>query len=329
MSARTRRIPQASAGKGTPTIAASKKRKAAESPAFQRKQTSHSKAGCVFRAARDYLASVYGEPAKKHPVAVRSKIVKAEPADNVVVKAEPADNVVVKAEPADNVVVKAEPADDDVLDAALNGGGCDLSAAPSSSAAAALQLEPVTVLDQLIRTMLSQNTTDATSIRAFRELKRRYPRWESVRTASAANVADAIRVGGLADVKAERIQVILNYLYETRGGELSLEYLHDEPDDEKIKAFLKQFKGVGPKTISCVLLFALRRADFPVDTHVWKISLALRWIPKSATREQAYDLLNSAIPDDIKFDLHVLLVEHGKNVAGNDPGAELRRIASH
>mmetsp|Transcript_11257 Transcript_11257/g.25359 ORF Transcript_11257/g.25359 Transcript_11257/m.25359 type:complete len:320 (+) Transcript_11257:1-960(+) len=319
MSARTRRIPHASAGKGTPTIAASKKRKAAESPAFQRTQTSHSKTGCVFRAARDYLASVYGEPAKKHPVAVRSKIVKAEPADNVVVKAEP----------ADNVVVKAEPADDDVLDAALNGGGCDLSAAPSSSAAAALQLEPVTVLDQLIRTMLSQNTTDATSIRAFRELKRRYPRWESVRTASAANVADAIRVGGLADVKAERIQVILNYLYETRGGELSLEYLHDEPDDEKIKAFLKQFKGVGPKTISCVLLFALRRADFPVDTHVWKISLALRWIPKSATREQAYDLLNSAIPDDIKFDLHVLLVEHGKNVAGNDPGAELRRIASH
>ena len=194
-----------------------------------------------------------------------------------------------------------------MLDAALNGGGCDLSAAPSSSAAAALQLEPVTVLDQLIRTMLSQNTTDATSIRAFRELKRRYPRWESVRTASAANVADAIRVGGLADVKAERIQVILNYLYETRGGELSLEYLHDEPDDEKIKAFLKQFKGVGPKTISCVLLFALRRADFPVDTHVWKISLALRWIPKSATREQAYDLLNSAIPDDIKFDVSARL----------------------
>ena len=204
--------------------------------------------------------------------------------------------------------------------APVNGCGEDVAADPG---------QPVSVLDHLVRTMLSQNTTDATSIRAFRELKRRFPEWEAVRTADSADVADAIRVGGLADIKTERIKAVLNYLYEERDGALCLDYLHDLPDDE-VKALLTSFKGVGPKTVSCVLLFALRRADFPVDTHVWKIAMALRWIPKSATREQAYELLNGpgGIPDDIKFDLHVLLVEHGKAVPHNDPGPELRAAAS-
>jgi len=59
-------------------------------------------------------------------------------------------------------------------------------------------------------------------------------------------------------------------------------------------------------------MFCLRRAEFPVDTHVWKIALALKWVPKNADREQTYEYLNAKIPDEIKYDLHVLLVEHGK-----------------
>ena len=167
-----------------------------------------------------------------------------------------------------------------------------------------------TVLDSLVGTILSQNTTDTNSHRAFAILKHRFPTWDAVRTAKPTKVEDAIRCGGLAEIKVSRIQVILNTLVEERG-ECSMEYLRDMPDDE-VKAELSRFKGVGPKTVSCVLMFCLKRADFPVDTHVWKIAKDLGWIPKGAGREEAYEHLNRRVPDDCKFDLHVLLVEHGK-----------------
>ena len=167
-----------------------------------------------------------------------------------------------------------------------------------------------TVLDSLVGTILSQNTTDTNSHRAFAILKHRFPTWDAGRTAKPTKVEDAIRCGGLAEIKVSRIQVILNTLVEERG-ECSMEYLRDMPDDE-VKAELSRFKGVGPKTVSCVLMFCLKRADFPVDTHVWKIAKDLGWIPKGAGREEAYEHLNRRVPDDCKFDLHVLLVEHGK-----------------
>ena len=167
-----------------------------------------------------------------------------------------------------------------------------------------------TVLDSLVGTILSQNTTDTNSHRAFAILKHRFPTWDAVRKAKPTKVEDAIRCGGLAEIKVSRIQVILNTLVDERG-ECSMEYLRDMPDDE-VKAELSRFKGVGPKTVSCVLMFCLKRADFPVDTHVWKIAKDLGWIPKGAGREEAYEHLNRRVPDDCKFDLHVLLVEHGK-----------------
>ena len=106
------------------------------------------------------------------------------------------------------------------------------------------------------------------------------------------------------------IKVILNQLKRDKG-ECSLEYMRDM-ETEAVKQELTSFKGVGAKTVSCVLMFCLRRAEFPVDTHVWKIALALGWVPKSADRDQTYAHLNVRVPDDIKYDLHVLLVEHGK-----------------
>ena len=166
------------------------------------------------------------------------------------------------------------------------------------------------VLDSLVGTILSQNTTDATSAVAFANLKRAFPTWEEVRTSPPAPVEAAVKCGGLAEIKVARIQVILNTLHEERG-KACMEYLRDM-DDESAKRELSRFKGVGPKTVSCVLMFCLKRADFPVDTHVWKIAMGLGWIPKSATRDSAYEHLNRRVPDECKFDLHVLLVEHGK-----------------
>ena len=168
----------------------------------------------------------------------------------------------------------------------------------------------VYVLDSLVRTMLSQNTTDKTSIRAFKKLKERFPEWEEVRVSPNKDVEDAIREGGLSEIKTERIKLLLDHLKSTRN-ECSLEWLR-EKDTEFVKEYLGQFKGVGPKTISCTLMFALHRDDFPVDTHVLRISKDLGWVAKSASREEAYHHLNERVPDDVKYDLHVLLVEHGK-----------------
>jgi len=172
------------------------------------------------------------------------------------------------------------------------------------------EFEKVTVLDSLVSTILSQNTTDKTSHKAFSSLKKSFPTWESVRTGDPAAVAQSIKVGGLSEIKTKRIQNILQSVWQERKA-CSLEHLRNMSDSE-IKEYLSGFKGVGPKTISCVLMFCLERPEFPVDVHVWKIAISLGWVPPSASREQTYEHLNRRVPDDVKYDLHVLLVEHGK-----------------
>jgi len=150
------------------------------------------------------------------------------------------------------------------------------------------------VLDSLIRTLLSQNTTDITSIRAFRTLKDRFPTWQQVLKADDADLEDAIKVGGLAAIKVQRMKALLQTLTEERGH-CCLEWLRKESTDS-IKNFLQRFKGFGPKTISCVLMFCLHRDEFPVDTHVHHITTALGWCPVKASREQAYEHLNLKVP---------------------------------
>ncbi|KAK9862353.1 hypothetical protein WJX84_000490, partial [Apatococcus fuscideae] len=158
------------------------------------------------------------------------------------------------------------------------------------------------------RTILSQNTTDTTSNRAFTSLKAAFPTWDDVRTAAPGGVEESIRVGGLAEIKTQRLKAILNTLVEERG-EASMEYIRAMNDGE-IKEELMRFKGVGKKTVACVLMFCLHRHEFPVDTHVWRIAKRLGWVPAKASRDEAYEHLNMRVPDDIKYDLHVLLVGH-------------------
>jgi endonuclease III len=179
-----------------------------------------------------------------------------------------------------------------------------------TAAGSSSSTENWSVLDSLIRTILSQNTTDKTSIRAFRALKERFPTYEAVLAGADADIEEAIRVGGLAAIKTKRIKDILQQLLDSHGA-CCLEHIRAWPTDD-IKTFLSQFSGVGPKTVACVLMFALQRFDFPVDTHVCRITKQLGWCPAKATREQAYLHLNSRIPDDLKYSLHVQLVQHGK-----------------
>ncbi|KAF0903196.1 hypothetical protein E2562_025768 [Oryza meyeriana var. granulata] len=125
---------------------------------------------------------------------------------------------------------------------------------------------PPTVLDGLVTTLLSQNTTDAISRRAFAALKSAFPTWDQVVDEEGKRLEDAIRCGGLAATKAARIRAMLRGVRERRGN-ICLEYLRDLSVDE-VKTELSRFKGIGPKTVACVLMFYLQKDDFPVDTHV-------------------------------------------------------------
>jgi endonuclease-3 len=134
----------------------------------------------------------------------------------------------------------------------------------------------------------------------------------------------AIKIGGLAATKVQRIKAICRTLLEERpqdcmDGEPSLEYIRSMSTDD-IKKELGRFKGVGPKTIACVCLFTLGREEFAVDTHVWHISKRLGWVPQSASREDTYDHLNGRVPDEIKYSLHVLMVLHGKKCTSCSKG---------
>ena len=169
------------------------------------------------------------------------------------------------------------------------------------------------IADGVVSTILSQNTTSANSTAAFRNLKKVFPTWKIYMETedNATKLEAAINCGGLAQIKAARIHAMMSTLQEERGSP-SLEYLRDLSKEE-IKAELNRFKGLGPKTISCVLLFAMGRDEFPVDTHVHRISKQNGWVSASTNAEDTYLHLNHVVPDPLKLDLHCLLIAHGKS----------------
>ncbi|XP_073298372.1 putative DNA glycosylase At3g47830 isoform X2 [Primulina huaijiensis] len=170
--------------------------------------------------------------------------------------------------------------------------------------------EKESVLDGLIRTVLSQNTTEVNSERAFGNLKCAFPTWEQVLAAESKGIEDAIRCGGLAPTKSSCIKNLLNCLLQQKG-KLCMEYLR-ELSVEAIKAELSHFKGIGPKTVACVLMFQLQKDDFPVDTHVSKVNVVVSMDATVQDIKKTYLHLNQRIPDELKFDLNCLLYTHGK-----------------
>jgi len=165
-------------------------------------------------------------------------------------------------------------------------------------------------LDVLVRTILSQNTSDINSDRAFDELKKRFEDWNSVRLASRLQIEAAIRGGGLAKTKAQRIKEILSQIYNLYGR-ISLEPVCDM-DPSEASSFLSAFKGVGPKTVNCVLLFGCGMDAFPVDTHILRISKRLGLIPQSTGLGLAHRLWAEFLPQGLAYSLHLNLIEHGR-----------------
>ena len=164
----------------------------------------------------------------------------------------------------------------------------------------------------LVETILSQNTSNANSAAGYKILRRTFKTWDAVADAPTADVERAIRISGLSNIKAPRIQAILRQIREAHGR-IDLEFLKDQSPEEAM-AYLRAFAGVGPKTANCVLLFSFGMSVFPVDTHIHRLALRLGLIPAKATAEQAHDLLTPAIAPGDRYPLHVLLIAHGRAI---------------
>ncbi len=164
----------------------------------------------------------------------------------------------------------------------------------------------------LVNTILSQNTNDHNRDIAYEQLREQYPTWEAVRDAPTDKLIAAIRPAGLAASKGPRIQKALKTISEEQG-ELTLDFLNDMPLSQA-RAWLLDLHGVGPKTAAIVLLFAMGRPAFPVDTHIHRVSRRLGLIPDNTSREQAHTLLEDLVPASLYYALHLNIISHGRQV---------------
>ena len=186
-------------------------------------------------------------------------------------------------------------------------------------------------LDELVRTILSQNTSDANSQRAYTALRERFPTWDAVMRARRDTLERVLRPGGLARTKSGRIQRILRSI-AAEHGEPSLKHVEDLSNDEAEQTLLG-YEGVGYKTARCVLLFALGRDSFPVDTHILRIAIRLGVLHEKTSLDRAHEILGPAVPKGRSYPLHLNLIALGKQVCRprnpDCPRCPLKRLCAY
>ena len=171
---------------------------------------------------------------------------------------------------------------------------------------------PLPAIDELVSTILSQNTNDINRDRAFNALRARFSTWEQVRDANVVDVVEAIRPSGLANQKGPRIQAVLRSITEERGS-LDLSFLK-ELSVEEARKWLTKFNGVGPKTAAIVLCFSLDMPAFPVDTHVYRVTGRIGLRPEKMTVEQAHPHLESLFPSETYYAAHLNIIRLGREI---------------
>jgi endonuclease-3 len=190
---------------------------------------------------------------------------------------------------------------------------------------------PLPPVDELVSTILSQNTNDVNRDRAFNSLRAKFPTWEQVRNAKTEDVIGAIRVAGLANQKGPRLQQVLRDITAERGS-LDLSFLSDIPLEEA-RAWLTKFKGVGPKTAAIVLCFSLGLPAFPVDTHVYRVTGRIGLRPEKMTVEQAHPYLESVFPPETYYAAHLNIIRLGREVCAarkpNCPVCPVRELCDY
>lgn len=167
-------------------------------------------------------------------------------------------------------------------------------------------------LESLIVTILSQNTNDVNRDKAYQRLRQRFRTWQEIHDAPEEEIAGAIRVGGLANIKSKRIKEILHSIRE-ESGDFDLSFLRDLPPEEAEKTLLS-YKGVGLKTAKVVLMFSLGKNVFPVDTHIHRLSRRLGLVPERATREKTHELMGNLVPPEKMYPFHLNLIAHGRKI---------------
>jgi endonuclease III len=177
---------------------------------------------------------------------------------------------------------------------------------------------------ELVKTVLSQHTSDRNRDRAFAALRKRFPTWEEVRDAHVGEVEEAIRTGGLGKQKAPRIQAILEQL----GDPPDLDWTETAPPEESM-AYLDSLPGVGRKTAACVLMFTWNIPEIPVDVHVYRVGGRLGLFPEKASFERAHDEMLAILDPEDAYELHMNLIRHGRQLCRPKPRCaecELRRM---
>lgn len=172
--------------------------------------------------------------------------------------------------------------------------------------------KPLAPLDELVSTILSQNTNDLNRDVAFDALKKRFPNWEEVRDAAEEDVIGAIRPAGLGKQKGPRIQAVLRAISEMRG-ELSIDFLKGL-DPQEAKDWLMQFKGVGPKTAAIVLQFSLDKPAFPVDTHIYRVTGRIGLRPPKMNADQAHVHFEALLPEEAYYPAHLNIIRLGREI---------------
>ncbi len=166
-------------------------------------------------------------------------------------------------------------------------------------------------VDELIATILSANTNDQNSGRAFAQLKERFGGdWDAVRTAPLEALKDAIRPAGMYHQKAPAIVGALEQIKADHGS-YDLTVLAEMPATEAL-TYLTTLPGVGHKTASIVILFCFNGAAFPVDTHIQRISQRTGISGRRASPEKIKHIWESLLPSSSFYPLHINLIRHGR-----------------
>lgn len=171
---------------------------------------------------------------------------------------------------------------------------------------------PLPPVDELVSTILSQNTNDVNRDKAFNSLRERFPTWEEVRDAPTQEIIEAVRIAGLANQKGPRLQNVLRQITEERG-ELDLNFLKEWPPEE-VREWLVRFKGVGPKTAAIVMQFSLDMPGFPVDTHVYRVTGRLGLRPEGMNVEKAHIHLAALFPPETYSTAHLNIIRLGREI---------------
>jgi endonuclease III len=171
-------------------------------------------------------------------------------------------------------------------------------------------------VDELVMTILSQNTSDANTDRGYRSLRQSFPTWQAARDADVSAIADSIRTAGLADQKAPRIQSAFRDVLACDSEDPNTRLLTELTSAGPLRAKqrLTSLNGVGPKTAACVLLFAAGLPALPVDTHVHRVSRRLGLIGPKVNAERARKHLEAIVPPELVYAFHVLLIQHGRRI---------------